>query len=471
MSVQPNLLLIVVDQQRYDCIGYAGRYPVQTPAIDQLAREGIWFSQAYSHIPLCSPARQSLVTGRRPEAFGSLWNYDNGLKVAALDPAEYAWPRTLAGLGYRTGYIGKWNVHPDHTPIEYGYGEYVAVGEYERYRAERYPGVVFTNGYFGETDPVPLEGSRTHFLARQACTRLAGYAAAGGPWHLRVDFPEPHLPCRPSAPYADRYRPEQVPCWHNFAETFANKPYIQRQQLYNWRIEDFTWADFAPVVARYYAVISQVDDAIGRILHTLASLGQAEDTIVVFTADHGDLCGAHRMMDKHYVMYDDVVHVPLIVRWPRRVAPGQVCSQFVYNFLDLPPTLADLFGFDTQGAAFHGRSFAPLLFGGCPSDWRSEVVATYNGQQFGLYTQRMIRNQRFKYVWSTTDVDEFYDLERDPGELVNVIEDPQHGAVLREFREKLYLELDRCGDGLINSSWLRDQLLHGRKLAPSGRLV
>src|SRR5690606_23375555 len=120
-----NVLLIVSDQLRYDCIGYSNRYPVNTPNIDRLAREGTWFSNAYTHIPLCCPARQSFLNGRRPETFGSLWNYDLGPKIPPMEPTEYAWPRELQRVGYATGYLGKWHVHPTCDPTHYGYDEYI----------------------------------------------------------------------------------------------------------------------------------------------------------------------------------------------------------------------------------------------------------------------------------------------------------------------------------------------------------
>lgn len=463
MSQQPNLLLVVVDQQRYDCIGFAGRYPVRTPNIDKLARDGVWFTHAFSHIPLCSPARQSLLNGRRPETFGALWNYDNGLQVSALHPASYAWPRELQEAGYQMGYVGKWNVHPSFDPTAYGYDQYVSHQGYLAFQAEKYSDIHFSGGFFGERNPVAVCDSQTHWLANRAVQMMEEYAERGRPWHVRVDFPEPHLPCRPSAPFSDLYAPSGVPIWHNFQETFQHKPYIQRQQLLNWGIEDFTWDDWAPIVSRYYGMVSQVDDAIGTIVNAVEQLGSADNTIVIFTADHGDLCGAHKMMDKHYVLYDDVVHVPLVIKWPMNIALGQTCHSFVYNLLDLPPTICDLLGLKKHDA-LQGRSLHPLLFNQPAVNWRDHVVSTYNGQQFGLYTQRMLRTTRYKYVWNTTDVDEFYDLDTDPGELVNAIYEPEYQAVINDYRSQLYDELYASGDGLVNNPWMKRQLLDGRKL-------
>lgn len=461
--MKPNLLLITADQLRYDCLGFSARYPVRTPCIDQLAAEGMRFTEAYTHIPLCSPARQSLMNGRRPESFGGLWNYNNGLKISALSPHEYAWPRELAARGYRSAFFGKWGVHPEHDPTAYGYAEYTGEEQYVQFQKEHYPDVRFTNGYFGEENPIPLEHAGTHWFAERAIEAIERFTREKAPWHIALHFPEPHLPCRPSGRFARMYDPAEIPEWDSFRETFRNKPYIQKQQLYNWQVQDYTWHDWAPVVARYYGVISQLDDAIALVLQALEQSGAADDTIVVLTADHGDLCGAHRMMDKHYVLYDDVVKVPLIVKWPGAVAPGQVCDRFVHPLLDLPPTILDIGGIGAP-EFFHGKSLLPLLRGEAAPDWREAAVSTYNGQQFGLYTQRMIRTREWKYIWNTTDVDELYHLREDPAELNNLIYEPEVAEVVKRLRTELYARLSQEGDGLVANRWMRDQLLLGHKI-------
>ncbi|MEF3303858.1 sulfatase-like hydrolase/transferase [Paenibacillus sp. GYB003] len=462
----PNLLLITADQLRYDCVGSSGRYPVRTPNLDRLASEGAVFANAFSHIPVCGPARQSLLAGRRAETFGALWNYSGALPVATLQPSDYSWTRTLRDCGYASAFLGKWGVHPTCGPTAFGYDEAVAEDEYGRFAKRLYPDATYTNGYFGEPNPIPVEHSRTHWLAERASETMEKLHRSGKRWHMALHFPEPHLPCRPSGRFADMYDPADIPEWSGFRETFAGKPYIQRQQLYNWGVEHYEWKDWAPVVARYYGIVSQLDEAIGLVLRKLEEIGAANDTLVVFTADHGDMCGSHRMMDKHYILYDDVVHVPFIVRWPGRVRAGSTCNRFVYNFLDLAPTLLELLGVPAPDSVrLHGRSLAPIWTGdGEVPDWRHAVVASYNGQQFGLYTQRMIRTSAWKYVWNTTDVDELYDLRRDPAELDNRIRDPQHAALVASLRRQLYETLLADGDALVRNEWVRRQLLHGAKL-------
>ncbi|MEF3302242.1 sulfatase-like hydrolase/transferase [Paenibacillus sp. GYB003] len=458
---KPNVLFIMSDQHRYDCIGYSRDYPVKTPNLDRLAAEGAAFANAFTPIPLCCPARQSLLHGRRPESFESFWNADL-VPNRELEPSAYTWPRELRENGYATGYVGKWHVNREHPPTAYGFDDYVGEQDYRKHRAARYPDVQFTNGFFGEVDPVELPDTRTHWLAERAVRLIETYAASGRPWHLRLDFPEPHLPCQPHASFLARFESEDIPQWRSFSDSFRNKPYIQKQQLLNWGLEHYAWSDWEPIVRRYYAVIAQLDDAVGIVLDALKRLGLERDTIVVYTADHGDMCGGHRMMDKHYILYDDVVKVPLIVKYPERIPAGARIDRFVYNLLDLPPTILEYAGLVPQ-PFFHGASLLPLLRGDEPDDWRTEVVSTYNGQQFGLYNQRMIRGERWKYVWNMTDVDELYDLRTDPDELHNVIGDARYGGVLAELRLKLYDELKQRRDPFVQFDWTKRQLTEGRK--------
>jgi arylsulfatase A-like enzyme len=198
------------------------------------------------------------------------------------------------------------------------------------------------------------------------------------------------------------------------------------------------------------------------VLETLVQFGAADGTVVIFTSDHGDMCGSHRMMDKHYILYDDVVKVPLIIKHPG-MGPAQIREEFVYNMLDLPPTLLDMLDLPPP-SFFHGRSLLPLLNREAVEDWRTDIVSTYKGQQFGLYTQRMLRTAKWKYIWNTTDIDELYNLEQDPAELTNLIYEERHAELVREYRKTLYERLFKEGDGLVQNEWIRNQLLQNNKL-------
>jgi arylsulfatase A-like enzyme len=273
---QPNILLITSDQHRYDCIGYANGYPVRTPSLDALAREGMSFLQAYSPIPTCCPARQAFLSGMRPEALNSYWNYDQGLpQTDTLDPKNAVWTNRLKELGYSSAYIGKWHVNPDKDPLDFGYGSYASEQDYKDFVVQKYgPAAVSVKrgmsgkgrGLLGGIDPLPLEDSHTHWLARRAIDRMEAFGREGKPWHIRLDFVEPHLPCEPVQQFYDLFSAADIPPWSSLRDGFENKPYIQRQQPVTWKIDAFGWEDWRDSVRRYYAAVAQMDDAIGRVL-------------------------------------------------------------------------------------------------------------------------------------------------------------------------------------------------------------
>lgn len=472
MSVpcRPNILILSTDQHRYDCIGYARDYPVKTPNLDRLAQEGMAFTNAFTPAPLCCPARQSLFSGRRAEATGGYWNYDMGFDCAGLEPEDAVWSPRLEELGYNSAYIGKWHVHPEKVPTDYGYQRYFGYEHYDAYIHEKY-GEIPTGWFdseqwfFGSTNPLPLEDTPTHYLGAKAMETIREFAKEGKPWHVRLDFVEPHLPCQPAEPFASMYDPAKIPKWRSFEDTFEGKPYIQHQQLYNWRVENATWEDWSKCVARYYATITQMDHSIGRVLELLRELNLEENTLILYMTDHGDMCGGHRMVDKLYVMYDDVLHIPTIACWKGVIPAGTVCDNFVVPYLDMAPTLLELWG-ENEPEGMHGRSLLPLLMGQEEERPRAHVVSTYNGNQFGLYVQRSLRTHDFKYIWNLTDVDELYDLRSDPEELTNCIRDPQYAEVLADLRRRLHDELKACGDSTLKRGlWLHEQLLEGRKLS------
>jgi arylsulfatase A-like enzyme len=372
--------------------------------------------------------------------------------------------------------VGKWEVHPTRGPGEFGFRDHVNARDYAKWReAERLPDymrdadrlAVLQNKpvtrWFGGVDPAPLEATRTHWYAENAVAYMRRYAAEGRPWHVRLDLEEPHLPCFPAEPFPSLVAPQEVPPWGSFCETFEGKPYIQHQQLLSWGIEALTWAEWSVYVARYLGMLAQIDDAIGRVLAALDDLGQAQNTLVIYTTDHGDNTGSHRLIDKHYVMYDDVVRVPLLLRWPQQIAAGLARDEFVVHALDLAATVCEAAGLPIP-SAYEGRTLLPLCRGEDVQDWRQDVVSVYNGAQFGLFMQRMLRDRRWKYVWNPTDVDELYDLQADPWELHNRIADPACAEALRDLRVRLLARLTEQGDALVRTDWTRGQLSAGRKL-------
>jgi arylsulfatase A-like enzyme len=459
---RPNILLVQSDQHRFDCLAGNGHPCLQTPCLDQVAREGVNFTHAFCPIPLCMPTRASMLTGCWPAQHLLIANTDSDAPRGFRDDLP-TFTRVMADAGYWLGYVGKWHAHPEKEPTDVGFHEYVSGWQYARWREQQgLPPRPHENRWFGEPDPhITPEQSPLAWRTDHVIRMLRARAEDGQPFFIRHDPPEPHLPCRPCAPYSSMYPPDRIEPWGSFNDTFTDKPYAQRQQLRTWGIEDWTWDDWAPLVSRYLAVVTEMDAQIGRLIAALDELGLTRDTLFVYTSDHGDMCGSHRMIDKHFVMYDDVVRVPLVARWPGRVPSGRTCEAFVSNSIDLASTFLEVAGLAIP-ESFRGESLCALLRDEATGTSRDDVFAMYHGNQFGLFSQRMVRNRRWKYVWNATAQDELYDLAADPWELTNLARDRSHATRLAELRRRLVWWMEQTDDRLLNQ-WTRPQLLEGRK--------
>ncbi len=449
-----NILLIHVDQHRADALGVNGHRAVPTPNLDRLAAEGVNFSQAFCPIAVCTPARTSLLTGLYPTQHGCLVNPGSeGYRPASEQLPLFS--QLLQRQGYRLGYVGKWSVGLEGSPAACGFERYVAAATYRLWRQQQglppEPG-----GWFGEADRAATPAqSAPGWGADQVLQQLDAAVEEGRPFFIRWDPEEPHLPSRPPEPYASLVDPARLEPWASFPDSLAHKPYIQRQQLRSWGIEGWGWERWAPVVARYLGVVALIDHQVGRLLDRLDALGVAEETLVVYTSDHGDLCGGHGMIDKHYVMYDDVMRVPLLLRWPGRLPAGRTVDTLLTAALDLAATFCVAAGVEPP-ASFVGHDLVGLV-DGQPQARRDHVFASYHGAQFGAYSQRMVRTRHWKYIWNLTAEDELYHLAADPGELHNLAADPGLAARLGELRSSLLGWLEETGDPLLNE-WTRRQL-------------
>lgn len=444
---KPNVLLIVCDQLRYDSIGFSGIHDVKTPVIDSLANDGLFFKNAYTALPVCAPARQSMLTGVQPDSIGALFNY-NFIETSGANPSVPTWVSELSEHGWKCAFTGAWDASPRANETDFGYTQLFNAHEYNREINEKYGALNYDGGWFGTTNPIAFEDTKTYRICKSAADFIRENPKNS--WHLWVDITDPHLPCRPSEPYDSMYKAEDMIPWSGFGDKFENKPYIQKKQIQNWHLEGKKWVDFAPTVARYFGMISQTDAAIGQIIATLKETGQYDNTLIILTSDHGDTCGSHGMLDKHYILYDDVVHVPFIVRHPS-LGSG-IVEKFCCNTLDIAPTVEAICSLEAKSTR-HGHPVSDYIDGTETPDY---AVFTSNGQQFGLFTQRGIRTEKYKYIWNLTDIDEFYDLENDPGELNNLCGDMQYADIMLELGKLLIAELKRRGDPFA-SGWVEWQ--------------
>jgi len=459
---RPNILLIQSDQHRFDCVGANGHPMLDTPHMDRLASEGVNFTHAFCPIPLCCPTRISLQHGQWPTRHMAVANWDTESPRPAIDGLP-TFSQRLQDAGYFMGYVGKWHVHVEKGPKQYGYHEYVPEEAYWPWRAGKgLPPRPFDNRWFGERDPhIGPEDSKLAWGADHTIQMLEERAEDPRPFFIRWDPSEPHLPNVLCEPYFSMYPPSEIPPWPSFPDPLDGKPYIQAQQRRTWKIDHWTWDDWAPIVSRYLGELTLLDAQLGRILEALERFGFAENTLVIYTTDHGDLCGGHGMIDKLYIMYDDVVRVPLIARWPGRIAPGSKCNAFVSSSIDLAATFCDVTGVAIPDT-FQGQSLLPLP-AGRHDNGRTDIFSMFFGNQFGLYSQRMVRDRRWKYVWNLTAEDELYDLETDPAELHNRATDPAARDELARLRRRTVAWLEATKDPILNE-WTRPQLLEGLKV-------
>ncbi|HAI14516.1 MAG TPA: hypothetical protein DCM28_22615 [Phycisphaerales bacterium] len=456
---RPNILLVHSDQHRFDCVGVNGHPLIKTPNLDRIANEGINFTHAYTPTPICSPARASLVTGQWPTQHGCI----NITHTESYHPANLKAPtlwQLLNDQGYHVGMVGKFHHEVAGLPTDHGVDDFVPEQHYTQWRKSQ--GIAdqpATQKYFGQCDPhITSNQSRMAWEVDNVLSLIDKYESNtdNDAWFMRWDPSEPHLPNRIPAELKNLYPPSGITPWPGFPDNLQNKPYSQQRCIDNWGIRDLPWEKWQPVVSRYLAEITLLDQQLGRILDDLEARNILNDTLIIYTTDHGDMCGGHGMIDKHFNMYDDIMRVPLMMRWPNQInSDHSTCDAFVIHELDIATTLCNAAGI-TCPETYEGRDLLAISNGADPSP-REDVFAMYQGAQQGLYSIRMVRNQDWKYVFHPTDTHELYDLKTDPGELHNRIDDPTASDILKHLRQRLMTWMQSIGDPL-NNSWMRSQL-------------
>ncbi|MBA3778472.1 MAG: sulfatase-like hydrolase/transferase [Chloroflexi bacterium] len=444
---RPNILMIVSDQERADVLGCYGG-PCRTPAIDGLAAGGVRFETCVAPSAICSPVRASFLTGLYPHGHGVLNNtHEPDALRLELAPGVVTYSELLRDAGYRLGYVGKWHVG-QRSPELRGFHDVVmapdvvagandqAIVEHEVELLEpvyaSYPrGRLLVAG----VDPRPIEATETRRDSDAAIGLLRRYRELDVPFCLRLDFEGPHHPYMPPEPYAAMYDARAIPPWPNFDDDASTKPAAQQRLIDQRGVVGWTWADWQPVVARYFGFVSFIDAEIGRVLDALDALQLGQTTVVIHTADHGDMTGSHGgQFNKGPLLYDEVCRVPLIVRDPQVQGRG-VCRAPVGS-LAVMPTVLDLASVPIP-EGLHVSSLLPWISDPASAPAGRAAHAEYHGDEWGLYSMRMVRTETHKYVYSPHGTDELYDLEADPHELVNRVADPSYAAMRQDLRSRL----------------------------------
>lgn len=456
---RPNVLLVFTDQQRFDTVGALGNPVIRTPHLDRLVREGAAFTSAYTPSPVCVAARCSLIYGQYPYHTGC---YDNGFPMP--EDGRQTVFGALSAAGYRTHGVGKCHFTGDPRGLR-GFQSRESQEEivrdpdaddYLRFlRGHGFAHVADPHGVRGELYYVPQPAQMpaalhpTQWVGDRAVAFLGEQAGREQPWLLYAGFVHPHPPFAPPAPWHKLYRAPLMPLPHVPQDAEALWTYINRwQNRYKYRDQGVDQNLVRCLKAYYYACISFIDYQVGRMLDTLAATGQLDDTLLLFTSDHGELLGDYHCFGKRS-MHDACARVPLLARLPGRFAAGRRCDRPA-SLVDVAPTVLGACGAGLGTHESDGQDLAGVAAGRIA---RPAVFGQIQREGRAIYTAV---TARWKYAYSAPDQQEFlFDRVTDPAETRNRAGLPFTRPHLAGMRRRLIEELRAAGEtgGLDGDTW------------------
>lgn len=431
-SSPPNILFVLVDDMRWDEFGAAGHDYIRTPNMDKLASEGAFFKNAFTTMPLCSPSRAGFLTG--------LYAHSNGItdNLARNEQSHKlrTWPAKLDSLGYETAFIGKWHMGNDDSRRP-GFNHWVALkGQGEaidptlNIDGERQVVKGYTTDLLTKFSLEFIKKKRDEpfvlYLSHKALHPNfqqhddGSVAAIDGGGFVAAE--------RHKGLYADQTLSKR----DNYGIPPNDKPALSRKINDLPLLSEATVTDENTIRERAEMLMA-VDDGLGQMIEALAESGQLENTVIVVTSDHGYWYGEHGLSQERRLAYEEAIRIPLLIRFPAKIRPGMVVDHMVLS-LDLAPTLIDLAG-QSVNPHFQGRSLVPIL-GDSNINWRNSFLIEYYSDHVFERVVNMgykaVRTDRYKYIRyvDLENMDEFYDLQEDPFELRNLINDPEaEGAI------------------------------------------
>lgn len=466
---KPNLLFIMTDQQRADALGISGNSIIKTPNLDKLAKEGAYFKNMYTQCAVCAPARATILTGHTVENTGirtnSIWRDEAESEFMTMPTFD----EILYEQGYTCEYFGKWHCPEEPTKV---YSRFETLKGYKAYLDEHFPytepkegqlissesGRAYTPNpidkhhgmnykdvlekrkkeKFAQTElhgvsNIPPEYTSTAFLCKKTIEAIKRNKDKQFSITTSINFP--HAPMIPIEEYAKIYKPDEMPVPVSIADDMANSPYV----AFNGRLYSTEYADpekIGYMIANYYALITEIDHWVGEILKTIDELGLAENTLVIFTSDHGEMLGSHGMREKN-VFYEESARVPLIIRYPKQIKSGTVVDHKVTN-LDLFSTILDYTGVGKEATA-DGTSLRDCIEG-TASD-RPEYIVTEWNFRGDVISNYMVLSDRWKlmvpYSESSEVINALYDLDTDPYEMKNLLGSNPDADKYKEKAEEL----------------------------------
>ena len=432
---RPNILLIHGDEHRQECLGVSGNPDIQTPNIDALAAEGERFTNSFCPYPVCTPSRYSMLTGLYVHQHRGWTNR------STLPPGIETFPSILRDTGYKTKAVGKMHFTPTYFDVGFdemtlaeqdGLGRWdddyhrelkslglVDLNDLEDQRSEyrKTARMEYWNNFGALPSNLPEEYHSTTWIANHAVKTLEGWSDSGN--LMMVGFIKPHHPFDPPESWKDMYDPEDLTLLPGWIETplprdlELNAGYFPREKL--------TEKMLRRIMAYYYATISQIDFHVGRMVNVLKRKNLYDNTLIIYTSDHGDFMGFHHLMLKGGNMYDPVMKVPLIIKYPYNQKKGNVNDSLINN-VDLAPTIlgqarcrsrGKMSGFDLS----KGKIDRKFIFA---HGWRGNAA--------------MARSKTRKLIHTKNGRSLFLNLEEDPYEMIDLYDFPQYQEEIRKFK-------------------------------------
>ncbi len=471
---QPNLIYIFADQLRHDVFGFVGDDKAITPNIDRFAAEGVHFSNATCVSSVCTPYRASLFTGKYVSSTGMVIN------EACINPNHEAIGYSLHEAGYNMGYLGKWHLVDIHTrsvpqgPARLGF-QHASLWRIYNFNHHNYRGYYWEDRG-DEMECIKIDGYQTDAWTDMACDFIRGATEQDQPFSLFLSFSPPHDPwTQDNLPkgYYKKFADVEFPHPPNFRED--TDPYDDRRK------SDEQWEEWKENLAEhrrcYYAMASHIDDKVGEIMGALERSGCADNTIVVFTSDHGEMFGAQGRIYKT-TFYEEAIRVPFLMRWPGHIEAGST-SDVCLNTPDIAPTLLRLLGIAVPDE-MEGMDLAQCALG---EDGPEPEFAFLQGMGHTHlwkdgFEWRAVRTKRHIYARYLCDGSEhLYDLQDDPFQMTNLVDSPEHKEVLQSLRERMAQKMAELDDEFLPmtayQSWMADDDIysvvataHGKHTGP-----
>ena len=453
---KPNILLIFTDMQRADTIHALGNSTIKTPNLDRLVHEGTAFTNAFSPSPVCIPARCCMHHGIYPQKTGLFSNGtmpdDNGNSLPAI----------LGRKGYKTAAIGKCHFTPDHSAMR-GFGSRLIQEECSSDpKTDDYCAWLKDNGYDydepqgtrGEMYYIPQislhkeEDHPSNWIGDRSVEFIEKNKNAEQPWFLFSSFIHPHPPFAPPKPWHKLYRARDMPLPFVPDNSHDLHTWINRSQnRYKYRDRGIDYQLMRNIKAYYYATISFVDYQIGRIFDALEQSGELDNTMIIFSSDHGEYLGDYNCFGKRS-MHDASSRIPLIIRCPEKFKADTICDTPA-SLVDMLPTIANFADCDLSNIELDGVDLAEIANGNCE---RKYVYSQFNFGEKGIY---MIVSREWKYFYSTGEETEYlFDRLNDPREADNKAEDTACQLLKKEIKQALleYLQSVGAEDAVESSS-------------------